>query len=111
MKRALCLLLILMLTLSACSIGGTYRFTRMEFDGKTYDAEAVKALGKDPASCYISLWEDGTGELSIFWQTVPIEWENGRLWPGGDPGDAMAYTLENGMLTLEYEEQKLVFCK
>ena len=111
MKRALCLLLILVLTLSACSVGGTYNFVRMEADGETYDAEAVKALGKDPDSCYICLWADGTGMLSIFGQTVDIEWEDGRLWPGGSPEDAVAYQLEGNTLTLEYEDQKLVFCK
>ena len=111
MKRTLCLLLILVLTLSACSVGGTYKFVRLETETEVYDVDAVKALGQDPDSCYVSLWADGTGVLSIFGQSVDIEWEDGKLWPGGRPEDALSYQLEGNTISMEYEGEKLVFSK
>ena len=104
--RIICILLALTL-LCGCSAVGTYQFERLEAEGKVYDAASVD----DPDSCYISLWKDGTGVLSIFGNAMVIEWEKGRLWPAGDPEAAVPFLLEGDTLTLEYEEQKLIFCK
>lgn len=104
--RILCILLALTL-LCGCSAVGTYQFERLEAGGKVYDAASVD----DPDSCYISLWKDGTGVLSIFGNAMVIEWENDRLWPDGKPNDTVPFLLEGNTLTLEYEGQKLVFCK
>lgn len=106
MKHLICVILAVLL-LCGCSAAGSYQFERMEIGSTVYEAASLE----NTDNCYITLLEDGTGILCIFGESVLIGWDDNSLWPLSDPADVTAFTLEGSTLSLEYDGQRLVFCK
>lgn len=122
MKMALCLALVLglLVSMSACAIlggnsnAGTYKLSSMEMMGMTLDVEALKTnfgMSDEDLDMYVELRGDGTATMKADGEEAEMKWADGEIWPVEEPEEKAAFTIEDGVLTMEIEGVKMMFTK
>ena len=118
MKKILCIVLALMLTLSLAACGGAglgdndsgnlgkYYFVSAEMDGTVLDRTTYsQLLGVDEAdldmAMYIEITGESTGTIVSAGSEMEMSYDATSMWPTASPGDKVGCTIANGTLTLE----------
>jgi hypothetical protein len=118
MKKLLCIVLALMLTLSLAACGGAglgdngssnlgkYYFVSAEMGGVVLDRAAYSSiLGIEEAdldmAMYIEITGEGTGIIFSAGNEQEMTYDATSMWPTASPGDKVGCTIANGTLTLE----------
>lgn len=103
------------LTLTGCgkSDAGRYDLYSMTTDGETMTMkdmeEMYKEMDMEAPEMYLELNEDGTGKLVMGDEdTQEVEWKDGVITADGED---VKYTIEDGKLTMEEDDTKMVFEK
>jgi hypothetical protein len=95
----------------AVNFYGTYYFSYMEEDDFKVTAGDMEAGGVDISTMYVTINEDGTGSLSMYGETMDMEWGNGEIWPVDEPDEPVNLSFDGFTLTMEQDGQKIVFEK
>lgn len=92
------------------TIAGNYAFHSMTSEGITVDAEGLEtAMGISADEVFIILNKDGTGSLCFGTEVDEIEWNEEEITDSS--GEAVSYTLEDDLLTLEVDGVEMTFKK
>lgn len=82
---------------------GCYILDSMTMEGTTVDAEMLASLGM---TAYIEFFEDGTGTVDLLGDIEDFEWEDDKIYDGGE---TLTFTLEGDVLTVTDGEGVMVF--
>ena len=76
----------------------------MESDGDSYSHDDIVSYGLD--SMTLTLYADGTASLGFGEETEQFQWKEGMLY---SDDEEIAFTVENGMLTVSMDTESMVF--
>lgn len=115
-KIALCLVLVLglVMSLAACGgvdVSGKYNLVSMESEGETVTMEDLQAVLGTEIEMYLELKPDGTGVMNMMGETVDMEYADGMIWAVGEEDGKVAFTVEDGKLTMTQDGETLIFQK
>ena len=86
------------------SAAGVYHLYSMESDGDSYSHDDIVSYGLD--SMALTLYADGTASLGFGEETEQFQWKEGMLY---SDDEEIAFTVENGMLTVSMDTESMVF--
>ena len=86
------------------SAAGVYHLYSMESDGDSYSHDDIVSYGLD--SMTLTLYADGTASLGFGEETEQFQWKEGMLY---SDEEEIAFTVENGMLTVSMDTESMVF--
>lgn len=86
------------------SAAGVYHLYSMESDGDSYSHDDIVSYGLD--SMALTLYADGTASLGFGEETEQFQWKEGMLY---SDDEEIAFTMENGMLTVSMDTESMVF--
>ena len=119
MKKLIALLLSAVLVLGLCACGGAsgseditgrYDMVSITQDGVTIDVAEYLASLDIEAEAYLELKANGFAVL-CFGDTLDLVYEDGMIWPEGEPEGKVPFTIDGKTLTMEQNGEKMVFKK
>lgn len=86
------------------SASGVYHLYSMESGEDSYSHDDIVSYGLD--SMTLTLYADGTASLGFGEETEQFNWKEGMLY---SEGEELAFTVEDGMLTVSMDTESMVF--
>lgn len=86
------------------SASGVYHLYSMESGEDSYSHDDIVSYGLD--SMTLTLYPDGTASLGFGEETEQFNWKEGMLY---SEGEELAFTVEDGMLTVSMDTESMVF--
>lgn len=128
MKKILCIVLALMLTLSLAACGGAggsgiggsnevgkYYLHSMETEGMTIGREMFTALGMTEEQLdeymFVEITAPGKAIITIEGEAQEMEYDATSMWPVDEPDEKANCTIADGKITIEMEGSKVIFVK
>ena len=128
MKKILCIVLALMLTLSLAACGGAggsgiggsnevgkYYLHSMETEGMSIGREMFLAMGMTEEQLdeymFIEITAPGKAIITMEGQTQEMEYDATSMWPVDEPDEKANCTIADGKITIEMEGSKVIFTK
>ena len=88
---------------------GIYRLIGGKFNGEELGEEELELMESMGMSARLTLRDDGTGEIDLFGEeSEDLKWDDKEI---SIEGEGAPYTVEDGKLSIEVGEDKLVFQK
>ena len=128
MKKILCIVLALMLTLSLAACGGAggsgiggsnevgkYYLHSMEAEGMTIGREMFTSLGMTEEQLdeymFVEITAPGKAVITMEGETQEMEYDATSMWPVDEPDEKANCTIADGKITIEMEGSKVIFTK
>lgn len=128
MKKILCIVLALMLTLSLAACGGAggsgiggsnevgkYYLHSMETEGMTIGRETFTYLGMTEEQLdeymFVEITAPGKAIITIEGEAQEMEYDATSMWPVDEPDEKANCTIADGKITIEMEGSKVIFAK
>ena len=86
------------------SASGVYHLYSMESGEDSYSHDDIVSYGLD--TMMLTLYEDGTASLGFGEETEQFNWKEGKLY---SDNEELAFTVENGMLTIKMDTESMMF--
>ena len=86
------------------SAAGVYHLYSMESGEDSYSHDDIVSYGLDAMA--LTLYADGTASLGFGEETEQFRWKEGMLY---SDEEEIAFTVENGMLTVSMDTESMVF--
>lgn len=86
------------------SASGVYHLYSMESGEDSYSHDDIVSYGLD--SMTLTLYPDGTASLGFGEETEQFNWKDGMLY---SEDEELAFTVEDGMLTVSMDTENMVF--
>ncbi len=86
------------------SASGVYHLYSMESGEDSYSHDDIVSYGLD--SMTLTLYPDGTASLGFGEETEQFNWKEGMLY---SEDEELAFTVEDGMLTVSMDTESMVF--
>ena len=95
-------------SIDASAMVGKYELIEMTADGENYGKEELDALKSFGMTITLELKEDGTGVMDIYGQQTELTYDSKSMTIDGDK---MSFTKSEDIITLEKDNEKMVFKK